>query len=238
MTTPAQAYEGRELEAAANLVNYYRWVIDGFRPYLNGAGTEIGAGIGTFSQYLRPHLTSLDAVEPSPTQYETLQACFADDAGVRVFSETIDNYHKRVGDGARDTVCMVNVLEHIEDDAAALASLHDVLGSGGHLCIFVPALPFLYSKLDKILEHFRRYTRAELESKMAAAGFDVVECKYMDVLGVPAWGLVNTLLGSTNLNPQMAALYDRAFVPVTRAVESLVTPPFGKSLLAIGRKHG
>ena len=59
MNDNAHAYEGREFEAAANLVNYYNWITAIFRPYLHGSGVEIGAGIGTYSQYLRPLFLSL-----------------------------------------------------------------------------------------------------------------------------------------------------------------------------------
>lgn len=232
------AYEGREFEAAVNLVNYYRWITDLFRPHLKGDGTEIGAGIGTYSQYLRPFFSTLDLVEPSPLQKETLERTFAGDDGVRVFSETIEAYRRNAGDGTRDSICLVNVLEHIEDDNAALTDMAAVLKPDGHVCIFVPALPFLHSKLDDIFGHYRRYTRPDLESKVRSAGFDVVTCKYMDVIGIAAWGLVNTLLGSTSLNPKMAAVYDAVCVPVTRAIESIVPPPAGKSLLIVGKKRG
>lgn len=237
MATSAEAYEGREFEAAANLDNYYRWITDGFRPYLIGAGTEIGAGIGTYSQYLRPFFSTFDAVEPSPVQHKDLQTRFSGDDGVRVFSETIDDYRARAGDGSRDSICMVNVLEHIEDDLQAIRALHALLTTGGHLCVFVPALPMLYSKLDGIFGHHRRYLKDELIGKMTDGGFEVVACKYMDILGIPAWGVVNTLLGSTSLNPHMAKIYDKVFVPLTRGAEALVTPPLGKSLLAVGRKN-
>ncbi|MBO6518872.1 MAG: class I SAM-dependent methyltransferase [Rhodospirillales bacterium] len=231
-------YEGRELEAASNLVNYYRWITDLFSPYLKGSGTEIGAGVGTYSAYLRPFFSSMDLVEPSPRQLPDLTAKFGDDPDVRLFSETIEAYRAKVGDASRDCFCLVNVLEHIENDVAALDDMTAMLKPGGHVCVFVPALPMLYSKLDEILGHFRRYTKPELDGKFENAGLEIVKTAYMDVLGVPAWGLINTLLGSKTLNPKMAAIYDAACVPVTRAVESVVPVPFGKSLLIVGKKRG
>jgi len=236
-TTSPHVYEGREFEAAANLVNYYHWITDHFRPYLHGAGTEIGAGIGTYSGYLRPFFSEMDLIEPSPVQRPALSDIFKDDKDVRVFSETIDTYRSVAGDASRDCFCLVNVLEHIEDDVAALRDMAAMLKPDGHVCIFVPALPFLYSKLDRVFGHFRRYTHAELRHKVADAGFDIVSSTYMDMLGVPAWGLINTVLGSTSLNPKMAAIYDAACVPLTRAVESVIRAPIGKSLLIVGRKR-
>lgn len=238
MSADSLSYEGREFEAAANLVNYYRWITDSFRPYLKGDGTEIGAGIGTYSGYLRQLLSTLDAVEPSTNQFKTLQEKFAEDKGVRAFSETIHDYLQRVGPDARDCICLVNVLEHIEHDADALSDLYRLIRPGGHVCIFVPAMPCLHSKLDDIFGHYRRYTKPELEEKVTGAGFTAMQSKYMDILGFPAWGLINTIMGSTNLNPALTSLYDRVFIPVTRTFEAVVPPPFGKSLLIVGQKRG
>jgi SAM-dependent methyltransferase len=232
------AYDGHELEAAARLHNFYRWITDGFRPYLRGRAAEIGAGIGTYSEYLRPHVDTLDIVEPSANQQSVLRAKFADDPCIRVHSDTIEGFHARVGDGALDAICMVNVLEHIENDEKALLFLNRLIGDGGHLCVFVPAMPFLYSDFDKSIGHFRRYTKPELIAKFEAAGFDVVAVKYMDVLGILAWGLVNTLLGAKTLNPLMMRIYDTVCVPLTRAIEAVIPAPAGKNVLIVGRKHG
>lgn len=238
MSDITQEYEGREFEAAANLVNYYNWITDSFSPYLHGDGAEIGAGVGTYSQYLRPFFTNLDLVEPSPTQQRFIVSLYNDDPHVNVFSESIDAYHQRIGDKAKDSICLVNVLEHIDDDVSALQDLSAMLKNNGHLCIFVPALPFLYSKLDRIFGHFRRYSHAELKQKVENSGLEIVHYKYMDITGVPAWGFVNTLCGSTNLNPKMAKIYDRFFVPCTRVLEKFIRAPIGKSLLIVGRKNG
>ena len=237
MNEHAHVYEGREFEAAANLANYYRWIIDSFRPYLKGAGTEIGAGVGNFSRYLRPFHTQLDLVEPSPVQQPALQSLYKDDPGVGVYAQSIEAYRQQAGDASRDNFYLINVLEHIEDDGAALSDMKAMLRDGGHVCIFVPALPFLYSKLDELFGHYRRYTKDELTRKMTDGGLEIVACKYMDMLGVPAWGLINTMLGSTNLNPRMVTIYDTLCVPVTRAVEAVIPAPFGKSLLVVGRKR-
>src|SRR5690242_21573413 len=50
-----------------------------------------------------------------------------------------------------DTVASINMLEHVKDDAKALAHMHRLLQSGGHLLLFVPALPPLFGALDKAL---------------------------------------------------------------------------------------
>lgn len=229
-------YEGRELEAAQNLRNYYQWITDKFKPYLRGDGTEIGAGQGNYGHYLKPYFSNLDLVEPSKKQSTLLLDSFKDEPCIQVYSDTIDTYLLKRGRQSRDCICLVNVLEHIEDDQNALKCFHELLKTNGYLCIFVPAMPILYSKLDNILGHYRRYVLADINEKVTNAGFKVIEQCYMDIIGVAAWGLINTILGFQNLNSNMTLLYDRFFVPLTRALENKVEIPIGKSLMIVARK--
>jgi SAM-dependent methyltransferase len=62
-----------------------------------------------------------------------------------------------------DLVLLMDVLEHIEDDAAALAQTWAKLKPGGHAFITVPAFAFLWSRHDEVLGHHRRYTRDSLQ---------------------------------------------------------------------------
>lgn len=229
-------YEGREFEAAAKLDNYYKWITEKFKPFLSGCGVEIGAGVGNYSTYLRPYFQTLDLVEPSNQQGESLRKSFAKDDVVTTFTCDIDTYVSKVGGQSKNTICMVNVLEHIEDDVMALKALNGILQKDGHICIFVPALSFLYSKLDRIFGHYRRYSKSELVHVVDEAGFDILKVEYMDFAGIFAWGLINTLGGSTNLNPRATLIYDRFVIPITRTLEKFIPIPIGKSLVLVARK--
>lgn len=233
---PDVFYEGRELEAAAGLDNYYAWIIDAFAPYLGGHAIEIGSGIGTFGALLRPRVDRLDLVEPSPNLTAVLHEKFSGDAGVTVHGATLEAHIAAMDDACRDAVVLVNVLEHIQDDREALAGLFRVTRPGGHLLLFVPALPFLFSELDRQFGHFRRYRRDDLGAKVADAGFEVRVARYFDILGVAPWWLLNTVGGKTDFNPRMVRLYDSVGVPVTRFAERLAAPPFGKNVLLVARR--
>ena len=74
-------------------------------------------------------------------------------------------------DASFNYIYTLNVLEHIEDDAAALRSLHAKLTDGGKLLIYVPAFPVLYTSMDAKVGHVRRYTRDTLMTRVTAAGF-------------------------------------------------------------------
>ncbi len=61
-----------------------------------------------------------------------------------------------------DTAFSVNVIEHIERDDLALSNMIAGTKTGGHICLLVPAHPFLYGSLDALDHHFRRYTKKSL----------------------------------------------------------------------------
>lgn len=66
-----------------------------------------------------------------------------------------------------------DVIEHIENDNAALSNISQMLNKDGFLIVSVPQHMFLWSKLDEIVKHKRRYSRPELVSKLEANGFDI-----------------------------------------------------------------
>ena len=63
-------------------------------------------------------------------------------------------------------------MEHVRDDAAFVRAAHRLLAPGGHLLLFVPALPAIYGSLDEAFEHFRRYTRPVLAERLRGAGLE------------------------------------------------------------------
>lgn len=89
-----------------------------------------------------------------------------------------------------DAVILLNVLEHIADDGAALAQVSRILRPGGVAVVEVPAGPHLYDVYDALLLHHRRYTRARLHRLAHAAGLQVVTSSHLGVLAYPAFAAV------------------------------------------------
>lgn len=229
-------YDGHDLEALFELRNYQRWIADCFRPYLSGNIVEFGLGIGAMSQWFEGMADRIDLVEPSPNLVARLEKRFKANRKVRVFGQSLEDYTGNRGRETLDGAVMVNLLEHIADDRAALSAIHPLLRPGGRLLVFVPAMPALYSRLDKLLGHHRRYTKAALAGVAQGAGFEIEKLRYFDLLGVLLWWLVNTVGGKESFDAGLAGLYDCVGVPITRAIETLVPPPIGKNLLLIARK--
>jgi SAM-dependent methyltransferase len=229
-------YEGRDLEALASLSRYYARIMEGFQPYLHGHAVEFGSGRGTVSNYLLPHVSAIDLVEPSPNLFSLLKEEMTNRDGVSLYGETLESYLERAEPESRDTTVMVNVLEHIEDDALALRQIHQMLKPGGHLLIFVPALRFLYSEFDRLVGHHRRYHRKELAQLATDNGYEVITSEYCDVLGILPWLVMNRWLGFTSLSPRLAKLYDTIGTPTSTLIEKVFRPPFGKNVLMVARR--
>jgi SAM-dependent methyltransferase len=88
---------------------------------------------------------------------------------------------------------MFDVLEHIQDDAAALRLVHRLMRPGGHLFLTVPAYPALFSEDDRLAGHFRRYTLASLRQVLVGAGFGIRFGSYMFVPLPPLVFLLRTI---------------------------------------------
>jgi len=231
-------YVGKDLEAMSFAVNYHKWILEEFRPFLGKKLVEVGAGTGSFSEMLiAENPENLALVEPSE-MFEFLER------NISQFetSATVDYYNTIFSEAAGslaqtpDTIIYVNVLEHIEDDAGELQKVYETLEPGGHCLIFVPAFMSLYGAFDKKVGHFRRYTKRELEEKAEAAGFEIVKSKYFDFVGIFPWYIKYKLLKSDSLESGAVTTYDKFAVPVTKQFERFLKFPAGKNILTVLKK--
>ena len=236
----AVTYVGKDLEAMDFAENYHRWILREFSPYLGRRIVEVGAGTGGFSKLLldvKPDQLTL--IEPSRMFDELIE-----NLNAKTDARTIVNYHnttfrlvtEHIADVRPDTIVYVNVLEHIEDDAAELSAVHSVLEKGGKCLIFVPAFMALYGEFDRQVGHFRRYSKAELEVKCEAVGFQIVKSSFFDLPGFFPWWIKYRLLGSSSLGSSAVKIYDRLIVPIASRVEPVMGVPFGKNLIVVAEK--
>jgi SAM-dependent methyltransferase len=229
-------YEGRDLEVLADMPNYYGWIMETFEPFISGNIVEYGAGLGTVSRRILPLAKSLMLVEPSFNLADRLRDRFAAIANVQVKCQSLQDHVREVPTNAVDTIVMINVLEHIEDDRAALAQLLRILAPGGHLLVFVPALQILMSKIDVLHGHFRRYQKQDLIEKTKSTGFDLSACRYFDLIGVLPWLVLNKWLGNTTFNTTLINFNDKVVVPFAKFIEQQRAAPFGKNIILVARK--
>ena len=84
-----------------------------------------------------------------------------------------------------ELIAMLDVLEHIQDDAGSLRALRERLTDDGSLLVTVPAIPWLWSEHDEVHHHKRRYTKTALQKLLKESGYELVSTGYFNTLLFP-----------------------------------------------------
>ena len=215
---------------------YNAWLLERARPWLGPRVIDVGAGIGTFVEQLAPSCELVVAVEPDTTDAGVLRQRFADARNVRVEERDAISIGEADVGGPFDAAICFNVLEHIDDDVAALRAMASQLVAGGRLCLLVPAHPQLYGEIDRNVGHVRRYDRASLRTQLAAAELTPLVLRYVNPLGALGWVLSARALRREHVPEGPLKAYDR-LVPVLRTIDRLPLP-FGLSVWAVAKTSG
>jgi SAM-dependent methyltransferase len=225
-----------DLEIMSRSTNYRDWIYGQLNAYIGERVLEIGAGIGTFTVLLKDKELVIP-VDNYPPAVMYLSKLFADHNNITPVEMDISGLQLRdFREYALDTCICFNVLEHIDDDAAVLSSIFEILNQGGHLTLLVPAFMSLFGTIDQLVGHRRRYSKKELESKLNKAGFNTLKLYYMNSIAVPGWFLNNRVLRLQKESIYQVLFFDRFIVPWLKIFERIFPPPFGLSLIAICKK--
>ena len=219
-----------EFEALNHASNYRKALIAEFIPWLKGSLIEVGAGIGQMTGELLGKTDHISVVEPNPNFCKQFALRFPQiDCFPDIFSERPESHP--------DAIVSINVLEHIKEDEAELASYAKSLSkNSGALCLFVPARMEIYAQIDSDFGHYRRYTKKELREKLEKAGFKIEKLHYYGFAGYFAWLLVFRMMKRRTFNTGSVKLFDRLIFPIVNSIERhICRPPIGQSLIAVAR---
>ena len=227
-------YGSNILVEMAGVPKFNLWMADAVRPYLGARVLEIGAGIGNMTRTFVPRdrYTASD-VNPHYLGY------------LRSFAEGkpyLDVRRLDLGrprdvaelEGRYDTVVCLNVLEHMAEEAAALANIRTALAPGGRAIVLVPRGPGLYTRLDEVLGHRRRYTRAGLHGILEAGGFEVERIADFNRVTTPAWWFNGRVLKRERFSKVQLKIVNM-MTWLFRRLEG-VLPWHGASLIAVARR--
>jgi len=225
----------KTLQRMEALQGYNRFLWQKIRPYVGHRVLEVGAGTGNMTRHIA-QCEHVIATELNPRYLRILGNVFRNDPHVQVLSLDLSAPAMPPGlPNDFDTVVCLNVLEHIEDDVAALRRLHDVLAPGGRVVLIVPALRKLFGEIDRAVGHYRRYERAEIVAKLQQAGFQVEHSASFNTIGIPGWYLNSCLLKRRSV-PGFQARLNSWLVPLLR-FEERFQPARGMSMVVVGRRQ-
>jgi len=226
---PSFEYAGSELALFEKAVNWKRYWRARIAPFVHGNVLEAGAGIGANTKLL------------ADLPYRSW-TCLEPDAALAALIELPTGQHRKIvgtiadSPGSFDTIIYIDVLEHIEDDAAEMARAAARLNPGGHLIVLAPAHAFLYTPFDAAIGHFRRYCRASLR-RTAPVGLRASKIMYLDAVGLLASAGNRLLLRQSMPTEQQILAWDRLMIPISRAIDPLLGHHLGKSVLGVWRRE-
>ncbi|HEX8617910.1 MAG TPA: glycosyltransferase [Thermoanaerobaculia bacterium] len=223
-----------QIRRRSRLGRYNNWVWTRLQPFIGQRVLEAGAGHGAMTRFF--YGRELVVAGDRETAYvDRLRNSFRRRPGMTV--EHVDLESDRSLALARysfDTVTLINVLEHAEDDVAMLRRARDLLVAGGRVVVYAPAGRELYGAMDRGVDHRRRYERDELVAKLQQAGLEVEHVSFHNRIARLAWRINSKVLRRKSLPSGQSRIFDR-LVPLLRRIEGN-DPPAGLSLIAVGRK--
>ncbi|MFI5846070.1 class I SAM-dependent methyltransferase [Catenuloplanes sp. NPDC051500] len=229
--TGDQRVQSEVLEGLATAVNHRQWFVELAIPHLGDDPIEIGSGIGNYAAAWAPHVSRFTATEAEPDRLVELKERFADTPNVEVREMLLPTSES----GSHSALVSYNVLEHIEDHVSALRCMKGLVRPGGKVVLIVPAFMFAMSPVDYATGHIRRYTKKTMRAAMEEAGLEIETLHYANALGLIGYYGATSIFRLTPKEGPMVKFYDSLVLPVTKAVESVMRPPFGQSVFVVAR---
>ena len=231
--------EQQTLHAISRAAKFNRWMYDTIKPYCRGRVLEVGSGIGNISSFFVQDNFDITLSDIDDHYIQTLKKRFprVDNARDIIFLDLQQQDFEINYAGMKesfDTVFLLNVLEHIDDDSQALHNCKMLLRKGGTLIVLVPAYSWLYSRLDKNLRHCRRYTLTVLQGLFDKQQLTVRKRFYFNALGIVAWSYAKIFSLSTVPVREMGVY--NSLVPLAKAIDKLLLAKIGLSAIIIGQK--
>ncbi len=224
--------------SAANKFN--RWMYEEIKPHLKGEILELGSGTGNISEFiLKDNFTTVlsdynsaytGILKKKFEQYSNLKEVLSINLQKTSFEKEYAALHNQF-----DTIVLLNVIEHLEDDTIAVANCKYMLKQGGKLILLAPAYGFLYCNLDRNLGHYRRYTIHSLAALLEKNKMTIIEKKYFNLAGISGWLIWGKLLNKPQLQQGTMKIFN-TLVPVFRFTDQLFFKKLGLSAITTGKK--
>ena len=219
---------------------YLRILLRHFVPKPTGKkAVDIGCGTGATLALLEQHGFAATGIDMS-----NIAAEYVRQKGLSVTIGQAD--HTTLSDNSVDVVTILDVLEHLDNDTAAVREIHRILKPGGMCIAMVPAHQFLWSYHDVALHHKRRYNYAAFQTLMNDAFVQIHMSWIHSVIFLPATA-VRILLKKLRKKQQESSDVAPSSVVVNIVMNALYCVeqtwyrlvhwlPIGTSLVYVGKK--
>ncbi|OUX37952.1 MAG: hypothetical protein CBE33_02120 [Candidatus Pelagibacter sp. TMED273] len=214
------------LESIEFAKNYNNYIFKKINKYIDcDKVLDFGAGFGFFSEYLRKLGKEVTAVDSNKKAVDVLRQ-----KNFLTF-KTLNEVNKKF-----DVIISLNVLEHIEDDQKVLENLYSALNENGKLILYLPSSMKVWTNLDEIVNHYRRYSLKEIKNKAQMAGFRVIEAYHVDIVGWVVLFLSKILNLNLDFDKKKIIIYDKFIFSIFKFFDIFMKYIIGKNVLVVCEK--
>lgn len=210
---------------------HIKYCLSFIKKYIKGDILEVGAGCGSFTRnYFNKKIDKVLLTEKDKKNYINLKKNFKKNSKISVTNKSIYNINKKF-----DVILYFHVLEHIKEDRLELLEAIKKLKKNKYLIIIAPAHQNMYSNLDKLVGHYRRYEISFFKRNLKDV--KLIDLKLLDSIGYILYFL-NRLIFSKEDYPSKLKIFiwDKVFTPITVICDYFLRYKFGKAVLAIYKK--
>ena len=181
--------------------NYYSWIYKKLKSFVGENVIEIGAGKGNMRNIIKNYVKNYvsadidDIIIKEGIELNPEGNFIIADISSKNFPALVKEYMKF------DFGIIINVLEHIKNEDNVLINFSRIIKPGGHIFIFVPAHQKLFSSMDKLAGHFRRYNKRYMKKLVLEHRdeFEIAQMEYFNPIGGFGW-YVNKFFNHDSLN--------------------------------------
>ena len=222
-------YQGKELENF-DLANFWRkYVYFQIKFFLKNEILEVGAGIGSFTKNYEKSFNEITLIEPDKYNFKKLKQNIRN-KNIVILNTSIKKTKKKF-----NCILYMNVLEHIRDHVKEINFAIKKLNRNGFLIILVPAHQKLFTKFDKAVGHYRRYSMSFFKKKFRNIILEKII--FLDFFGYFLYFFNNLFLKKEVYPSKFKILiWDKIFTPITIIIDFLIGYKFGKNILCIYKK--
>lgn len=228
------------LEVLAKADHFNTWMYDQFKHELKGEVLEIGSGIGNISKLVIDDGHYITLSDYNEEYCQQLKNIFRGNKNVRgvLQIDLLDPEFEKKFIAAKerfDSIFLLNVIEHIENDGLAIQNCNFLLKKGGHLVVLAPANQWLYCNFDKLLGHYRRYSLKSMQTKITNEQFRIRSGNYFNITGIGGWLLFGKILGRKMLGKGEMTAFNK-IVPIAKIIDRIIGRKAGLSIIVTAEK--
>ncbi len=230
-------YIGEELTIFSHAKNWKKYYASKIQPYFGKSLLEVGAGLGaTTLALITPNQSTWLCLEPDAELLKEIDLLIKNKQLPATCITKIGFVQDLPADQSFDCIIYIDVIEHIEDDAAELNRAAKHLNPSGYLIALSPAHQALYTPFDAEIGHFRRYNRQRMIQ------ITPPECRIEKIFYLDSVGMLLSLANRLMLRQSMPTIsqikfWDRFIIPISRIVDRLTGYHLGKTVIAIWQKN-